>query len=245
MIVIAAIISAVLFFLYFKDYNDPNKDVPSYSEYVDIGTDISEDIKDPDEPYVSPVDFEALHKINPDIYAWLMIPGTDISYPIVQNDDDTYYLRRNTDKKWALSGSIFSESTYNGKDFEDAITVLYGHRMDSGEMFGSVQRTYSSLEKLKEHNVIKIYLQDREISYRVFAAVPYDRRHIMYNYGDGTPRNSRLFLYSIANVKEIDAVIDNDEFAEIDDKMLVLSTCLYGDRTRRYIVAAKKIEIYK
>ena len=66
-----------------------------------------------------PVDFETLQKENPDIYAWITIPGTDIDYPVVQDStDNTYYLNHAADTSLSDSGAIYSEKE-NAKDFDD------------------------------------------------------------------------------------------------------------------------------
>ena len=70
----------------------------------------------------NPVDFEALKKINSDVYAWVQMPGTVIDYPILQNEQDDYYLRRSIYKKYLLAGCIFSNDC-NAKDFSDPVTL--------------------------------------------------------------------------------------------------------------------------
>ena len=192
-------------------------------------------------PYVSPVDFETLFGQNPDIYAWLDIPNTDVSYPVVQSTDDTFYLDRDIDGEKSAYGAIFSESTYNGKDFSDPITVLYGHNMIDGSMFGSLQILYSDRESIGEHSEIIVYMPEQELHYKIFSVVPYDNRHIPYNYGDGTARGMKSFLESVSAVKSIDAYWDAENSATLEDKLLVLSTCLNGNRSGRFIVVAKQI----
>lgn len=193
------------------------------------------------EPYVSPVDFEALWAINPDIYAWLYIPGTEISYPILQHEsDDTYYLSHDCYGNVSqLEGSIFTEKTYTSKDFTDPVTVVYGHRLKAGTMFSKLQSTYSNADGLTNYSEIVVFLPDRELHYTVFAAVPYDNRHILYNYDFSSRRMYRAFLNSIYEVREIGAEFAQDIEVTPDDQLLVLSTCLYGNAQRRYLVLAK------
>ena len=64
---------------------------------------------EPEEPaeYHSPVDFESLRAVNPDIVAWIEIPGTDISYPVVQADDNETYLKRDFEGNKSAAGTIF------------------------------------------------------------------------------------------------------------------------------------------
>ena len=79
-------------------------------------------------------DFIALQAQNPDIYAWLYIPGTDINYPVCQSTNDVYYLTHNTQGGLDANGALYTESAYNGKGFTDPVTVIYGHNMRTGKM---------------------------------------------------------------------------------------------------------------
>ena len=130
-----------------------------------------------EEPYASPIDFPALQEGNPDIYAWLQIPGTEFDFPIVQRaGDDSFYLTHDSDGKESPAGAIFTESAYNTTTMEDLLTVAYGHQMHAGTMFGKLQETYSQENALEDYGEIVVYLPDKELHYTVFAAVPYDNR---------------------------------------------------------------------
>jgi len=191
--------------------------------------------------YVSPVDFEDLQSMNPDIYAWLYIPGTDVNYPILQREgDDRFYLDHNSEGKFSQGGAIFTEETYTKKDFSDPVTLVYGHNMRSGAMFGNLQETYSGQDGLETYRDIAVYLPERELHYEVFAAVPYDMRHILY-YNDFTdPEVFREFLERVRSVRSINANIDENAAVTAEDQLLILSTCLRGDRNQRYLVLAKR-----
>ena len=195
------------------------------------------------EPYVSPVDFESLHEINEDVYAWLSIPGTEISYPVLQHpEDDTYYLYRNLYGESDSNGAIYTEASYSNKDFTDPVTIIYGHNMRNEKMFGTLQNTYSSKEALEESSEIIIYLPDRELHYTVFAAVPFDKRHILYNYDFTDQRTFRLFFQEILSVRALEAVFADDTTIQTDDRVLILSTCLIGNRDKRFLVCGKLSE---
>ena len=192
------------------------------------------------------VDFDALQALNPDIYAWLEIPGTDISYPVVQNPyNDSYYLRTNSDGNYSAGGAIFSESTYNGTDFTDPVTILYGHHMNAGNlMFGHLQDYYSDPEFLASDVHIRIYTRAGMQEYAVFAAIPFNRSHILY-YND--MHNSYAFsefFDSVMGIRELGAYV-NEDHAPSDpetDRVLILSTCLAGDNTRRFLVMATLVQ---
>lgn len=196
-----------------------------------------------EEPYVSPVDFAALQAVNPDIYAWLDIPNTDISYPLVQRDgDDSFYLNHNSSGDYDIDGALFTEQTYSSTDFTEPVTAVYGHQAMSGNMFGKLQMIYSDPAGITDCGEIVVYLPDRELHFTVFAAVPYDNRHILYTYNFESSRMYNAFLDSIYSVRAIGAVFNEEATAESGDKLLILSTCLYGNSQKRYLVLAKCVE---
>lgn len=191
------------------------------------------------EPYVSPIDFNALQEGNPDIYAWLQIPGTEFDFPIVQRvGDDSFYLTHDSDGNESPAGAIFTESAYNTTTMEELLTVAYGHQMHAGTMFGKLQETYSQENALEDYGEIVVYLPDKELHYTVFAAVPYDNRHILYNYDPTDPRRVTAFLNSVYEVREIGAQFSDTVTVSAEDQILVLSTCLAGNSQKRYLVLA-------
>ena len=80
---------------------------------------------------------DALKELNPDICAWLAVDGTHIDYPVVRGEDDSFYLSRNYAGEESVSGAIFL-SCGNSADFSDSYSLIYGHHMDNGTMFGDV-----------------------------------------------------------------------------------------------------------
>lgn len=192
-----------------------------------------------EEPYVSPIDFASLQEQNPDIYGWLRIPNTEFDFPLVQREgDDSFYLTHGSDGAENPAGAIFTESAHNSTDMGDPVTVAYGHQMHAGTMFGKLQATYSQENALEDYGEIIVYLPDREYHYQVFAAVPYDNRHILYNYDCTDPRRFNAFLNSIYEVREIGAQFASGVTVSSGDKILALSTCLAGNSQRRYLVLA-------
>ena len=189
--------------------------------------------------YVSPIDFASLQAQNPDIYGWLRIPGTEFDFPLVQRQgDDSFYLTHDSDGNESSAGAIFTESAYNSTTMEDPATVAYGHQMHAGTMFGKLQETYSQENALEDYGEVIVYLPEKELHYQVFAAVPYDNRHILYNYDCTDSRRFNAFLNSIYEVREIGAQFNSGVTVSTDDKVLVLSTCLAGNSQRRYLVLA-------
>lgn len=195
------------------------------------------------EPYVSPIDFASLQSANPDIYAWLYVPGTEINYPILQREgDDGCYLQRNSQGQPDKNGALFTESAYNSKDLSDPVTIIYGHHMRSGAMFGNLQRDYSAADSLEEREEIVVYLPEEEIRYQVFAGVPYSGIHILYYYDFSDPVVYEAFLDNIRSIRELNANVRQDVEVGPEDQLLILSTCLQGNNKRRYLVLAKRID---
>ena len=75
--------------------------------------------------------------ITDDMVAWLTVDGTDIDYPVMQGTDNTIYLNTDPFGKYSLGGSIFLDSR-NSSDFSDEYSLIYGHHMEFGRMFGSL-----------------------------------------------------------------------------------------------------------
>ena len=101
-----------------------------------------------------PVDFERLQKGNPDIYAWITIPGV-VDAPVLQHaTDDTYYQNHDAGGREEKSGAVFSESL-NHMDFSDSLTVLYGANTEGSSQFEGLFR-YRDRQFLEEHSIVYI-----------------------------------------------------------------------------------------
>ena len=232
-ICIMAVIAVILVLLLKTPKNEAVENKPE---------EINEETNTVDEEYKSPIDFDELKKQNPDIYAWIKIPGTEISYPILQNeDDDSFYLNHDVDGKKDSAGSLYTEHEYNSKDFSDIVTMIYGHDMLDGRMFGKLQEYYSDSDFFKSNNEIDIYMPDNELHYTIFAAVPFEKWHILYNYDFSNSRTYRVFFDDIMSVRAIGANVDENASLEPEDKVIILSTCLKGKKDKRYLVCAKLV----
>lgn len=189
-------------------------------------------------PQVS-LDFESMWKANPDICAWIEIEGTKVDYPILQSPtDDEKYLTTAVDGSYYIGGSIFTQATYNSRDFNDPVTLIYGHTMKSGTLFGQLQTTYSSTDGFAEHSEIKLYLPDEVWTYTVFAAVPYSNIHIPATYDFSKKYWFNNFFDGISGIRELGAQFNRDIIPEYGDRVIILSTCMNEDSTRRYLVMA-------
>ena len=188
-----------------------------------------------------PINFDELEKINEDIYAWINIPGDDpekplVDYPILQsnpNDDDNYYLDHNVNRKSSVYGAIYTQN-YNNKDFGDFNTLIYGHNMRNGTMFGSLKK-YKDKTYFDSHRDINIYMPGRILKYRIFAAYVFDDRHILLNFDFTNKVEREVYLDEVFNQRKLSDNISNDVTVGADDKIITLSTCTSNDG-ERYLV---------
>lgn len=113
------------------------------------------------------VDFDKLRKINPDVVGWIRIEKLNISYPIVQGDDNDYYLSHTFYKEENKCGSIFIE-VENSRDFTDFNTFVYGHNMKDKSMFARLNE-FQEEETLRENPQFYIYTPEGVRRYEIYS----------------------------------------------------------------------------
>lgn len=231
---VLCIICVLLLFIHIRPFGNTSDDITE-SQIQSSGTQL---------PYTSPINFEKLKKENTDIYAWLDIPGTEISYPLLQSPtDDTFYLNHSKDGKYSSAGSLFTEHRYNTTDFTDPVTAIYGHDMRSGKMFGKLQELYSDTTTFEELKSIIIYCPDKELRYEVFAAVPYNQNHILYYYDRFRTESAfSEFIDEIYSTKAFGTNFNEDIKLAVGDRVIFLSTCYKGNDSKRFLVLAKLVD---
>ncbi len=192
-------------------------------------------------PYASPIDFVSFREQNEHIYAWIDIPGSTISQPIMQHPTDKdYYNRRGIDQNYSVYGSIFTEAKYNSTDFNDPVTLIYGHHTFNSLMFGDLQTMYK--DEIGEYDEIVIYMPERELHYQVFAAIVHNDLHILhYNDFSNADTFNRFFNNIFARSGNY-ITLDKECTVTPEDKVIILSTCFNGSSTYRYLVMAKLVE---
>ena len=175
------------------------------------------------------IDFNALHAINPDAVAWLYSPGTAIDYPVMRATEYNYYLHHLPDGTYNANGTLFID--YNWADFNDPLTVIYGHNMKSGRMFGSLTG-YKKQAYYNEHPYLYLYTEDGE-KYRI---------DLIYGcvIGAGQWRD-RAFMFKVNLDSLISYAAYNTTFTSKTqytkgDRVVALSTCSYEFDNARYVV---------
>lgn len=115
------------------------------------------------------IDFDELKRINPDIVAWIIFDGdeTEINYPILQGKEETEYIHLNYKKQYSANGSIFLQLK-NSSDFTDLYSILYGHNMKSGMMFGNLKKLMKQDFYDRNHS-FTIYTPNKAYHYEIFS----------------------------------------------------------------------------
>ena len=182
----------------------------------------------------------------PDVIARIVIPGTVIEEMVFSSpSDDTRYLNTDRDGKASSAGELFVERSYNRIDFSDPVTIIYGHNMRSGKMFGYLQEYYQGVkdnisagEAMKKYGTVEISTPEGDLRYRVFAAIPFDNRHILAGTDFTNTAAHVNFFTEIQKTRALGGYVDRSVAVTPKDKVLILSTCM-PDHESRFLVFGK------
>ena len=181
------------------------------------------------------LDWNELAKVNPDIYAWIYIPGTQVDYPVLQHPtDNTYYLNYNMNGTRGYPGCIYTEKE-NSKDFTDFNTIMYGHNMRNKTMFETLHY-YEDKAFFVNNPYVYVYRGDRVLVYEIFAAYIAGNEHILYSYDFQTQEGRQNYVDQIE--KGTSGNLRDDVEVTADSHILTLSTCISGKAKNRYLVQA-------
>ena len=189
----------------------------------------------------NPVDFAPLQEINKDVYAWLYLPmgpeKPDIDLPILQSgpeDDIDYYLHHDINRKYLYAGCIYTQPV-NTTDFSDRVTVVYGHNMLNGTMFSNLP-VFRDTKFFEEHEYFYIYTPGHILTYRIAATIQFDTRHILncFDFSDDRVYEDWIENY-IVHPRTMVRNYRTDLDITVDDKLVILSTCLEHGASRYLI----------
>lgn len=223
-----------------QDYED-SRDVyeeleDDFIEHPDTQDESQPDTNDGKYEYLQ-IDFDGLRKVNPDVIAWIDIPGAGISYPVLQGEDNSYYLTHLASGQFGISGSIFMDY-HNRQDFSDQNTIIYGHNMKDDSMFGKLN-DYHDRNIYEENPFFYIYVPGRVMKYQIFSC-----------YAGSV--SSEAYIYSFPEISDFmdftEAIISSADYETgvtvgENDRVVTLSTCVSSGRNYRYLVHGKLTEV--
>ena len=187
-------------------------------------------------------EYKNLHNKNKKLIGWIKIDDTIIDYPVMQTVNNEYYLDHNFNQEEDRNGCIFMDyqcDVINGCDN----MILYGHHMQSGKMFGTLNK-YSSENYYKEHPKIQfdtIYKKGQyEVMY-VFRSKVYSEEEITFKYYQFINAGSEQEFNSYMNEMAALSLYNTGVTANYGDQLLTLSTCDYQENDGRFVVVAKRV----
>ena len=251
-VMFCAAIGITVYFFWANGYFKPTTESAPTTTYEAFtypsfeSTAISDMITEPGETdptaYEPVVDFASLQAANPDIIGWIYMEEPYISLPILMNPtDDTVYLYHDAEGNYNKEGALFVEHKYNTGDFNDPCTIIYGHRMSDGSMFGSMQGICQQAGYFDEPRYIVIYTPEAKKIYQVFAITSTDNTHLMLKYDFSDPDDYNEFIDMVYSDNAVGFTQLDDLRPEPGDNILILSSCLWGDRLQRFLVLAVEV----
>lgn len=183
------------------------------------------------------IDWDALHDQNPDIYAWIYVPGTNIDYPILQHPEEkSYYLNHNIDGSEGYPGCIYTQNL-NSKDWTDPNTVIYGHNMNDGSMFHDLHRFEDAIF-FDETQYLYIYTPEGDYVYELFAAYPFANVDLLMCFDYSTPEALLVYFDGIWTNRSMTSHFRDSVVLYGDSRIITMSTCIGGQPEMRYLVQA-------
>lgn len=186
---------------------------------------------------INQVDFSGLKQTNDEVKAWIMVDGTNVNYPVVQTDDNDFYLNHDIKKNPKASGWVFMDYR-NSADLIDNNTIFYGHNLLNKTAFGSLSNAFTDKWFKNSNHYIVVRTEKVRYVYQVFSCY-YINPEIYYLqtnfYRDSDYQEFLNILKSRSNY-------DFGLEVTSDDKIITLSTCT-DDNKGRKVIHAKRIDI--
>ena len=185
------------------------------------------------------VDFDKLKSVNEDVVGWIYVDALpDISYPIVKGKDNQTYLHQTYEKNYNFAGTIFVDYENSG-DFSDCNTLVYGHNMKNGSMFGHLKKFREDDKLYKQDKYFWILTPERNYRYEIISAYTTGVNSDTYTLFKGPGEEFEKYLETIKGYSEIKT---DDTDLTIKDRIVTLSTCT-GNESTRFVVQGKRVEV--
>lgn len=187
------------------------------------------------------IDFEALREENPDIFAWLHIPGTEIDCPVLQSSEaDDYYESHDAYGRENQNGAVYTELA-NLKNMCDFNTVLHGKMTEEGD-FQELHR-FSDPEFFDSHEQIYIYLEGNLLTYEVFAAYEREDTSLIRTYDFTYATGCQQFLDDLYGTRSMGKLIrEGWEGISPYHFLITLTTQSGDDSDRQFVIVAVLVQ---
>lgn len=224
------------------EYNSLKTKYTVQNEKYEPGTDAEpagNDTEDVEAEVVPPisVDWDGLKAANDEVVGWLYIEAIpNISYPVCHTENDTFYLHHTYEKKDLFAGALFSDCD-NKADFSDPNTIVYGHNMRSGSMFGTLKemRQQEIYDKSHYFWILTPSRNYRYVIYSVYGASVGSEPYTMFQ------KNGTEVMEWEKKLQGLSEIQNNIEFTE-NDKTVTLSTCTSDSSVRCVVIGKMDID---
>ena len=186
------------------------------------------------------INLQELYKLNNDFVGWLKIENTNISYPVMQTENDRkdYYLRKNFYKQYSQLGTPYIAEYCNIKTSD--YVIIYGDHIKNNQIFGELEK-YKKKEFYNNHRVINFNTIYENAEYEIIAVFKTVAYTGFEYYKFVNSSSKQEFDTFIKKCKEL-SFYETEKTAEYGDKLITLSTCEFSNKNGRLVVIAKKIK---
>ncbi|MDO4182916.1 MAG: class B sortase [Coriobacteriia bacterium] len=212
-------------------------------KYENVRDQAAVNTEDPSNLASMSADWDALRAVNPDVVGWIYVPNSPIDYPIVQGEDNEYYLNHAFDRSenWlAAYGTIFMDYT-NNPQFMDSNTFLYGHHMADGSMFAFLD-TLAHQENFDTNRDIYILTPQGNFWLRTFAMVLTDGSDFLVQPNFGSAEEMDAYITDKLERSCVSVTDDVVDQALRTTKIFGMSTCDYSRSDGRAILFSLLVE---
>ena len=224
------IFSSYRLFLIFSNYYEGNE---IYSESQEL---YFEEPENPDDGFK--VDFKSLKQVNNEALGWIYIEDTPINYPLLQTDNNDYYLKHTYDRRYSDFGSIFIDYR-SSSDLTDPNTIIYGHNTKNGSMFGTLKK-YKDKSYLEQHPCFYIIYEDATYKYEIISAFTAQISNPVYNLDFADENKFTDWITQVCKSSEVDA---GNYVPTGEEKIVTLSTCTSRTRTERFVIVGVQVDV--
>ena len=209
-----------------------NKRNNSVKEHVIELTNI--ETKKDEYPFIS-TDFANLLNENDKVKGWILVPDTNINYPVLQYSNNSYYLTHNFYDQYTTAGWVFLD--YRNKLDRDTNTILYAHNRLDGSMFGTLKNTLDE-EWHSNNKYIYFNTLNSMNTYEVFSVYTIDVKDFLGITNFSTEKKYEAYLNNIINLSTIKLNVSVTK----DDKIITLYTCNARGETKRTVLHGKLVQ---
>ena len=189
------------------------------------------------------IQVKSLQQENSEVVGFLEIENTNISYPVVQGNDNEYYMTHNYKKEKSKNGAIFLDKDYDW-NIPSNNYLIYGHNLNNGTMFQELLK-YANESYYKEHPTISFTTADEEGVYDIISIfrskVYYTSDNVFKYYFFINPKTKEEYNDYIKNIKEI-SLYNIEQTSDYGTQLITLSTCSYHVKDGRFVIVGAKKE---